>query len=167
MKKYVFKSYHELFPQLFLQEKQRILKDFSLSAEMEHIGSSAVPNLGGKGIIDIGIGASKEDFSNISQHLQNLGYAFKPEFSTEERWFFKIYLPDPIEEIRTYHVHLANKEGQEWKNLIKFRDYLREHPEAAKEYEEIKKQAVKQADGDGSIYRDVKKPLFRRILEEE
>ena len=51
MKKYVFKPYNPKFPVLFEQEKQRIASHLKEKAPIEHVGSTAVPGLGGKGII--------------------------------------------------------------------------------------------------------------------
>ncbi len=92
---------------------------------IEHVGSTAVPGLGGKGIIDIAIGVEKECMEDIKNKLQELGYEFRPSFSTPDRFYFIIYLPDPEEDRRRYHIHLTYLESKEWKELIGFRDYLR------------------------------------------
>ncbi len=55
MKKYVFKPYGKIFPELFLKEKERISGSLGAGAVIEHVGSTAVPGLGGNGIIDIAI----------------------------------------------------------------------------------------------------------------
>ena len=60
MNKYIFKPYHEIFPKLFEQEKLRLSKYLTGEYMIEHIGSTAVPGLGGKGIIDIMISVSKD-----------------------------------------------------------------------------------------------------------
>jgi GrpB-like predicted nucleotidyltransferase (UPF0157 family) len=77
MKKYVFKPYHKIFPQLFLKEKKRITGSLGMSAVIEHIGSTAVLGLGGKGIIDMAIPVDKRDMDSASQQLQNLGYELR------------------------------------------------------------------------------------------
>lgn len=59
MNKYVFKPYSALFPNLFAKEKARIVQHFLFPASIEHVGSTAVPGLGGKGIIDIAIAFEK------------------------------------------------------------------------------------------------------------
>lgn len=94
MSKYTFKPYRTIFPQLFEKEKEKILLSIKNILKIEHIGSTAVPNLGGKGIIDIAIASKKEDMENISRELQDLGYEFRPSFSTAERLYFVSYLPD-------------------------------------------------------------------------
>ena len=63
MSKYVFKKYSSIFPDLFNKEKDRIELHLKTDLAIEHIGSTAVCNLGGKGIIDIAIGVNKEDMN--------------------------------------------------------------------------------------------------------
>jgi GrpB-like predicted nucleotidyltransferase (UPF0157 family) len=72
-------------------------------------------------------------------------------------------LPDPEEESRRYHLHLTYPENNEWKELIHFRDYLRNHPEELREYSELKKQAALEANHEGNRYRKIKEPMFEKI----
>jgi len=163
MSKYVFKPYSSIFPELFNKEKDRIAPHLKKALAIEHIGSTAVCNLGGKGIIDIAIAVNKEDMDATSQQLQHLGYEFRPTFSTPDRFYFIIHLPDPEEENRRYHVHLTYPESSDWKGFISFRDYLRAHPEEVQEYAEIKKQAAREANQEGNLYRKIKEPIFQKI----
>lgn len=163
MKKYVFKPYSKIFPELFEKEKQRILANLNLPLTIEHIGSTAIPDLGGKGIIDIAIAISKMDMESVSTQLQSLGYEFRPTFSTPDRLYFIIYLPDPEEETRRYHIHLTYPENSEWKEFLGFRDYLRKHPRELKEYADLKHQAAFEADQEGERYRKIKEPMFKKI----
>jgi GrpB-like predicted nucleotidyltransferase (UPF0157 family) len=160
--KYVFKPYSKIYVELFEKEKKRILSVVKLAVGVEHIGSTAVPGLGGKGIIDIAIAVKKQDMEVVIEQLQGLGYEFRPKFSTPDRAYFVIYLPDPEEETRRYHVHLTYPEHSEWKEFIAFREYLRAHPEALQEYEAIKKTAVTEANHDGEKYRKLKEPIFKK-----
>ncbi len=163
MKKYVFKPYSKIFPELFEKEKQRILAHVKTALTVEHIGSTAVPDLGGKGIIDIVIAVNKANMDSISKQLQDLGYEYRPTFSTPDRFYFVIYLPDSEEENRRYHIHLTYPENNEWKELIGFRDYLRLHPAELQEYAELKKQAAFEANQEGDRYRKIKEPMFEKI----
>lgn len=158
MKKYTFKPYNDLFPALFEKERARILARIDLS-RIEHVGSTAVPGLGGKGIIDIAIAVEKGAMEQVSRQLQEIGYEFKPSFSSDDR----LYLITDLEEQR-YHIHLTYPENREWKNFLAFRDYLRAHPEEARGYAEVKKQAALDADGLGEKYRKIKGPLMEKIL---
>lgn len=162
MKKYVFKPYNPLFPKLFENEKKRIAHHVKDALQIEHIGSTAVPGLGGKGIIDLAIAAEKMD--SASNQLQSLGYELRTNGSTPERFFFRADLPDEEEKLRRYHVHLMRPSCEDWKNLLVFRDYLRNHPIEAKKYEDLKRLAVSEANEDGKTYRKLKDPFFERIL---
>lgn len=163
MSKYVFKPYNRIFPELCETEKKRIAAVINPKAIIEHIGSTAVPGLGGKGIIDIAIATEKDNLNEVSKQLQSLGYEFRPTFSTPDRLYFIIYLPDPEEETRRYHIHLTYLENNEWKELIGFRDYLLAHPEAVAEYAAIKNHAVETANQDGQQYRKMKEPMFQKV----
>ena len=117
-----------------------------------------------EGIIDIAIAVSKENLEKVSKQLQDLGYEFRPTFSTPDRLYFIIYLPDPEEEKRRYHVHLTYPENNEWKEFIGFRNYLKSDPEALQEYAEIKRQAILAANHDGNLYRKLKEPIFKKVI---
>lgn len=163
MKKYVFKPYSKIFPELFLKEKERISSQIKTALAIEHIGSTSVPNLGGKGIIDIAIAVHRQDMDSVSEQLQSLGYEFRPTFSTPDRFYYIIYLPDPEEGNRRYHVHLTYPENSEWGQFIGFRDYLRNHPDEVEEYAAMKRQAVDEANHEGERYRKIKEPMFKKV----
>lgn len=163
MKKYVFKPYSDSFLGLFDTEKKRIAESLEPGALIEHIGSTAVPDLGGKGIIDIAIAVKKENLDKASEQLQHLGYEFRPTFSTPDRYFFIIDLPDLEEGSRRYHVHLTYPDNHEWMEFLRFRDYLIKHPKVAKEYAKIKQEAVLIANQDGKQYRNLKKSIIDQI----
>jgi GrpB-like predicted nucleotidyltransferase (UPF0157 family) len=165
MKKYIFKPYSKIFPELFDKEKRRLASHLKKVLEIEHVGSTAVPNLGGKGIIDIAIAVHKTDMESTSEQLQSLGYEFRPSFSTSERFYFIIYLPDPEEETRRYHIHLTYPESAEWKEFLLFRDYLKTHPQELEEYADLKRQAALEAHEEGKLYRKLKEPIFKKIRE--
>ncbi len=165
MKKYIFKPYSKIFPILFEKEKQRLASHLKGELKIEHVGSTAVSQLGGKGIIDIAIVVDKKEMDFISKQLQELGYEFRPNFSTPDRLYFITYLPDPEEGQRRYHIHLTYPESQDWKDLIFLRDYLRSHPNEAKKYGELKEKAASESNEVGEKYRMLKDPLIREILE--
>jgi GrpB-like predicted nucleotidyltransferase (UPF0157 family) len=159
MKKYVFKEYSDSYPVLFEQEKRRLCALLNERVVIEHVGSTAVPFLGGKGILDIAIGVGVEQFMDTIVPLETLGYTFRPHNSTQERLFFKRH-----EEVQTYHIHVMKLGSPTWKELLSFRDYLRQHPEAIQEYAEIKKRAAEMVDDDGVEYRKLKEPFLKAAL---
>lgn len=163
MRKYVYKSYSNIFPSLFEKERERILSNVNRKLAIEHVGSTAVPGLGGKGIIDIAIAVDQKEMGLVSKELQALGYEFRQAFSTRERLYFVIYMADREEESRRYHIHLTYPENSEWKEFLEFRDYLRSHPDEMQEYAQLKKQAADEANDEGEKYRKIKEPIIKKI----
>jgi 3-dehydroquinate dehydratase/shikimate dehydrogenase len=161
-KKYVYHPYSKIFPELFQKQKARIAASLPCALAIEHVGSTSIPGLGGKGIIDIAIAVAPEDLKRSSAILQELGFQFRPSFSTPDRLYFIAYLPDPEEGTRRYHIHLTYLSSKEWKELVGFREYLLSHPEAVAEYASLKQRAALLADQDGRLYRKAKEPLFQK-----
>lgn len=161
MFKYIFRPYDPIYPKLFSKEKERLRKFLRKGVLIEHIGSTAVPGLGGKGIIDIVITApDKKSLSEISSRLIEAGYYYEPEDGTDERWFHGRKISDD----ERYHLHLTFKGSRDWREMTSFRDYLKNHPEDFKRYIETKKKAVGEANQDKSIYMKVKEPIILEIL---
>ena len=165
MSKYVFKPYHPVFPQLFEDEKKRLSKFLSGNVQIEHVGSTAVPGLGGKGIIDIYIVGPRDDLDRVSAEVLKSGYEYRPRVSVDQHVFHRIDLPDPIEGTRRYHVHISYPEAEDFKQAIKFRDYLRSHPQDVQKYAEAKQKAANEADQDKDKYMAIKTPAISEILE--
>lgn len=145
--KYYFRPYSPTFPLLFENEKDRLKKVLGKSVQIDHIGSTAVPDLGGKGVIDISIVTPKTNWNVVSKKLSDLGYVYKKKEKEKEveRLFFTANIPDDKLGTRLYHIHLSYPESLEFKKEIGFRDYLRNHPEKASEYSMIKKKAAERA----------------------
>ncbi len=164
MSKYVFKPYNPIFPLLFENEKKRLSAFLTGNYRMEHIGSTAVPNLGGKGIIDMYIVAPKEDLEKISEEVILAGYEERPRVSEDTHIFLRIDLPDSIEKVRRYHVHINYPEAKDFEKTIRFRDYLRKYPEEVKRYAQIKKNAAEKANENKDKYMAIKAPIMKEIL---
>jgi len=164
MKKFVYRSYSFLFPELFEAEKARLL-EMGIHSNIEHVGSTAIQGLGGKGIIDILIGTSKEAMSAISRVLQDHGYEYHTRFSTEDRYFFFKDREDPLEDLRRYHIHLTFIGSKQWIELLEFRDCLNASSELKEEYALLKQKAADLANQDGKVYMAIKEPIFAKVKE--
>lgn len=164
-KKYIYKPYNKLFPKLFEEERTRLMNVLEEDIiKIEHIGSTSVPGLGGKGIIDIGVTTTQKNINIVFRKIETLGYIFREKGSSPERWFFRTDLPDPQDGTRRYHLHLSFPESIEWKNLIFFRNYLRSNQVALTEYADLKKKSAAEVNDDGILYRKNKAPFFLKIL---
>jgi GrpB-like predicted nucleotidyltransferase (UPF0157 family) len=105
---------------------------------IEHIGSTAVPGLAAKPIIDILLLAPAEwPRSTAINALQQLGYVYWAENPDPTHMFFIKGMP-PFGARRTHHVHVHS--AAESTRLLCFRDYLRAHPDTAAAYAQLKEQ---------------------------
>ena len=163
MQKYVFRKYNLEYRAFFTSEKKKIAKALGSTAKIEHVGSTAIPDLGGKGILDIVVGVSESKLAEAKKKLEKAGYEFREKASHPERLFFRIDHPYKNRK-RRIHIHLTKLNSQDWKEIIGFRDYLLKHPEAVEQYVKIKKEGVKKALGDGEKYRKHKEKFIQNIL---
>src|SRR5262245_56615875 len=107
-----------------------------LVGPIEHIGSTAVPGLAAKPIIDIMAAVQTLDaWRPAIAAASALGSCYFPYRPDSEHWFCK---PSPA--FRTHHLHLLPIESPQWRRAIAFRDYLRAHSDVALEYEALKRQ---------------------------
>jgi GrpB-like predicted nucleotidyltransferase (UPF0157 family) len=145
--KYFFRPYNPEFPKLFEAEKERLQKALGTNVPIEHIGSTAVAGLGGKGVVDISIAIPKENWTETCEKLKSLGYEYKKKDTEREsqRLFLMANLPDKELGTRLYHIHLTYPESPELKRETGFRDYLRTHPKVVNEYSKIKMKAAEEA----------------------
>ena len=96
-----------------------------LKPAIEHIGSTAVPGLAAKPIIDMLVGVeSLPAFETQAKRLAVFGYQYIPEYerALPDRRFFKRV----VNGVRTHHVHVVEKNGVYWKRYMKFRNSLRD-----------------------------------------
>jgi GrpB-like predicted nucleotidyltransferase (UPF0157 family) len=158
-------DYDATWPRQFEEEKRRILAATGrYVAAVDHIGSTAVPGLAAKPIIDILVGLrSLSDATNCIIPLTGLGYEYVPEFEAElpERRYFRRVVPRP----RTHHIHMVETRSEFWRRQLLFRDYLRAHPEDARAYEALKRDLASRFEV-GREYAAAKSVFISAILDE-
>lgn len=162
----VIAEYNPLWPLLFEEEKTRILDLINPWAErVEHIGSTSVPGLGAKPIIDIMVGLrSLDDAQHCIPLLQAIGYEYVPAHETvmpERRYFHK----GLTRFARTHHLHMVETASEFWERHILFRDYLREHEDTARSYYQLKKQLAARFRSDRESYTDAKASFIKEVIE--
>lgn len=146
-------------------EKRRIIDVIGhIVVRVEHIGSTAVPNLGAKPIIDIMVAVSHlSDAEKCIEPLEHIGYDYVPEYEDsmpERRYFHK---GEPPKE-QHYHLHMVELACDFWKRHLLFRDYLRTHPEIAQEYYELKKRLANEYRSDREGYTDAKTSFIQSVV---
>jgi len=162
MKKYVFRKYDSKYRRFFSTEKGKIQKIVGSKPLIEHVGSTSIPKLGGKGILDILLAVPKNIISNTSKKLQKAGYEFRGVASTNSRLFFRRDYKTSNGS-RRVHIHLTFTGSKDQKEMIAFRNYLTSHTNIAKEYEKIKINAVKFSKGKGELYKKHKEKFILDI----
>lgn len=158
-------EYDPKWPILYEEEKGRILAVIGRKVvAIEHIGSTAVPGLGAKPIIDIMVAVSQlADADQCIQPLQIIGYEYVPEYeaSIPERRYFR----KGPSGARTHHIHMVELSSDFWERHLLFRDFLRAHPEVAKKYYELKKELAAKYGPDHDAYTDAKVSFIESVLD--
>jgi len=154
-------SYKRNSSQIFKKEKSKITKAIGIN-DIHHIGSTAVPGLGGKGIIDIMIGAdSWKEADNFVKQLKKIGFGhIHPK--TQGRIFLSKYrdsMPDNV------HIHIVKREGEQYKEFLAFRDYLRKNKKGAEKYFNLKLEILKDVKGNRAEYTKLKKEYIKEVCE--
>jgi GrpB-like predicted nucleotidyltransferase (UPF0157 family) len=107
--------------------------------DVEHIGSTAVPGLGSKPIVDIMVAVPALDLEAPNIAIATLGYESLGEAGVSGRRYFRKRAP------QSFNVHFALLDGALWRANLALRDYLRSHPAAARVYEAQKRAAARRA----------------------
>lgn len=162
-RKYSFRKYSKACTMLFFRERGRLTRCLGKTAYIEHVGSTAVPGLGGKNILDIMLGDTPHHFKKRIKQLSGIGYVFHPENGSSERFFFVRDTKYKGKNIRI-HLHLTNLKSREWKEMLAFRDYLRANRKAAIKYAAIKRKAARNAKGDKKIYMKEKEGFIQNTI---
>jgi len=144
---------------LFQLERESLLGSLGpLAMAVEHVGSTAVPNLRAKPIIDILVTVNEIRLDDLEDTLGRLGYVHVP-IGDPERFFFRKGMP------RTHHVHVVRHGGNEHLKHIIFRDRLIAHPDELAEYERLKANLALRFREDRQAYSDGKDGFISMILD--
>jgi GrpB-like predicted nucleotidyltransferase (UPF0157 family) len=138
-------AYDPDWPAAFAAEAARLRTALgSMALRIDHHGSTAVPGLAAKPIIDIQISvASLQPLSLYGSKLEAIGYVHVPSADDSFCPFFH----RPVQWPHTHHVHVVERNGHEERRTLAFRDYLRNHSNVAREYEELKRTIAAQVVG--------------------
>jgi GrpB-like predicted nucleotidyltransferase (UPF0157 family) len=153
-------EYDRRWPSLYEQERARILNVLGgVVLDIQHVGSTAIPGVAAKPIIDIMVAVPElAAAEKCIQPLEAIGYEFRGEAGVPERLFFGKGAP------RTHHIHMVELEGEFWESQILFRDFLRAHPDEARQYCELKKQLAASFGSDREAYTEGKTPFIESVL---
>jgi GrpB-like predicted nucleotidyltransferase (UPF0157 family) len=161
----VVSDYNPDWPATFEQERTSLHSALgSLVLTIEHIGSTSVPGLAAKPIIDLqlSVRSLEEARSSCVGPLQALGYSYMPEYEARlpGELFFRKGLP------WTHHLHILEGDHPRWRRRLLFRDYLRNHPEVVRAYAKLKRDLAVAFDDDISGYRTAKDAFVAATMAE-
>lgn len=131
-------NYSPEWPKKYELEAEKIKAVFGDEVkDIQHIGSTAIPGVIAKPLIDMGVLVNSiDDVVALVKKLEPLGYSYNPDMSSVERIFLR--KGNPVE----YHLSIACPKHTFWKRQIIFRDYLRNHPEFTEEYNQLKSKNI-------------------------
>ncbi|MCK4397228.1 GrpB family protein [candidate division WOR-3 bacterium] len=146
---------------LFNEEKRiflDIIGDFIL--DIEHIGSTAIEGALAKPIIDILISLRRfEDGFTCVKPLENIGYEFRGEYGHPGRHYFV-----KGRQVVTHHVHMFEKNHQDFEKYILFRDYLNSHPYYIRKYCHLKRELSEKYRNNRELYTESKTHFIDDII---
>lgn len=123
---------------------------------IEHIGSTAVPDLCAKPIVDVLVGLRELELTDEDiATMRVLGYEFLGEYGRPGRLFFR-------KQPRTHHVHVVAHGGEHWDRQLTFRDALRSDTEERRRYDEFKRRLAAQG-YPREVYTELKTPFIRDV----
>jgi GrpB-like predicted nucleotidyltransferase (UPF0157 family) len=127
---------------------------------IEHVGSTAVPGLAAKPIIDIDtLLRSATDLPLVIARLASAGYEYQGDLGVAGREAFRT----PPDEI-PHHLYVCPPLSGEFRRHVAFRDYLRTHPEHANRYSPLKRELATRLSGDRDAYTQAKGDFVEEVL---
>lgn len=161
-KEIIIEPYNVNWHTEFMKEKEKFIallkKDI---VEIAHIGSTSVEGLDAKPLIDMMIGV--KDLKVVDywiESLQTLGYEYLFHKHFPQRRFFR----KGKWRAGTHHLHVYAYGGQEWKNNLLFRDFMRNHEWARREYKQLKQELAMKHPFDRVSYTNEKSPYVEKII---
>ena len=152
---------HAAWAAEFLQERQRILQVLAGHATViEHVGSTAVPGVPAKPILDILVGVLNFEKARICiKPMEWLGYEYRGEYGIPGRHYFVKGAP------RTHHLHMLEVGGERWGSMVALRDALLACPDIAHHYAEAKLRLAAEHRNNRAAYQRAKDRVIEHLLE--
>jgi GrpB-like predicted nucleotidyltransferase (UPF0157 family) len=162
--------YDPRWPEAFERERFHLLSCLppGLVKRIEHFGSTAVPGLSAKPIVDMLVEVTSLDETRrrIAPILESQGYDYfwRPASGDDTPPFYAWFIKRDENGNRTHHIHMVEAGYELWDNLL-FRDYLIEHPDVAGEYGELKQELSEIHHNDRVAYTEAKAGFIRAVTE--
>lgn len=164
-------SYDPQWPEIFAHEKAHLLSCLpnDLIRRIEHFGSTAVPGLAAKPIVDmlVEVTSLEETKRRIVPVLEAQGYDYfwRPTWGDSTPPFYAWFIKRDAAGRRTHHIHMVEHDFEHWERLW-FRDYLIAYPAAAHEYQQLKMRLAAKHPNDREAYTEAKREFVVRVTGE-
>jgi GrpB-like predicted nucleotidyltransferase (UPF0157 family) len=134
-----------------------------LLVDVQHVGSTAVPGLPAKPILDLAAAVVTFDsMPELVRRLAEIGYRYRRDQGDEGGHLLVV---DSFLDIRTIHLHVVEHRGSQWRDYLRFRDLLRQRPAIRKRYAELKRELASICMDDRESYTASKAAFIREVLD--
>ncbi|MCS5709315.1 GrpB family protein [Candidatus Berkiella cookevillensis] len=163
-----FSDYHSEWSVMAMVEIALLKKNSkdltNIILHVEHVGSTAIPGIKAKPIIDLYVGVrSVAEAQPLISIIEQMGYQYWAENPNPNKMFFVKGMP-PFGMGRTHHIHVVQYDSDYFKARVAFRDFLIQHPSYAREYEHLKITLAAKDNTDREAYTDAKSEFITKIL---
>jgi GrpB-like predicted nucleotidyltransferase (UPF0157 family) len=152
------------WPAVFETQRARLSEVLPPGARVEHVGSTSVPGLGAKPIVDILVGVERlGDVERCIPEIEALGYEYVSEYEAQlpQRRYFR----RDEAGARAQHLHAVEFDSEFFREHLAFRDALRADPQLARAYETLKRQLAERFGRDREGYTEAKTVFVEAVLE--
>jgi GrpB-like predicted nucleotidyltransferase (UPF0157 family) len=163
-KKVKLVKYQTTWETSFKQEKQAIQEKLGNEVlAIEHIGSTSIPGMTAKPIIDFMVAVNSiNDYEKYIAPLKGLGYEFRRDYRNTHQEH--VLFVKGAEDCRTHYLKLTQMDSDFWQEHILFRDYLINHPDLANEYQKLKEKLGKEYSSERAKYTESKAEFIKNII---
>jgi GrpB-like predicted nucleotidyltransferase (UPF0157 family) len=160
--KVILAPYSKEWPMWFEREKNLLQEALgSLALDIQHVGSTSIPGMSAKPIIDIAVGIKTiKGFSECIAPLEDSGYVVGDSASNSLQFFLSKGRDDET----TCHLHLVKYNGELWKNYLAFSGYLMKNKESAQQYALLKEKLFNKYPKDRVKYTTGKSKFIRKTV---
>ena len=159
-------NYNPSWADLAARACRRILEvGADLIVDVQHVGSTSVPGLPAKPILDLAAAVSSLNvIPELIKKLTVLGYIYRGDGHSAGGHLF-VWESKP--DVRTIHLHIVKIDDVQWTNYLRFRDILRQKLGVRKRYAALKQELSKRFPNDRKLYTNSKQDFIRGILSEK
>jgi GrpB-like predicted nucleotidyltransferase (UPF0157 family) len=131
---------------------------------IEHVGSTSIPRMSAKPIIDIDIVIRKKDFNQVKSILEQNGYSHEGDLGIKGREAFKLMNSDYLKDKPEHHLYICDINSLELMRHIAFRNYLRNNEKDARRYEKLKLELARKFHDNRELYQEGKSWIIEELL---